>query len=149
MVRETSFDDVFDSQATFRAMLDCLSRPGTIRTVPEQRYESAPLGFCPPALSLLKTLCDHRVSFSIGPHFEAGLGAYLEVNLSTPFRRVAEADYVLFEGGTFDEDFSRLNRGTLEFPESSATAFLGVHRLLVEKQLPARELRVTGPGVGA
>ena len=147
MVRETSFDDVFDSQATFRAMLDCLSRPGTIRTVPEQRYESAPLGFVHGSLPPEDPVRSPSLFFDRVSHFEAGLGSLSRDEPVDSFRRVAEADYVLFEGSTFDEDFSRLNRGTLEFPESSATAFLGVHRLLVEKQLPARELRVTGPGV--
>lgn len=112
MVRETAFDEVFDSQATFRVMLDCLSRPGNIRTVPARPYELAPAEFCPSVLSLLKTVCDHRVSFSIGsPASRPDWVAYLEMNLSTPFRQVNEAEYALFEGGTFDPDFSRLNRG--------------------------------------
>ncbi|MGO9412484.1 MAG: phosphonate C-P lyase system protein PhnH [Spirochaetia bacterium] len=150
MVRETAFDEVFDSQATFRVMLDCLSRPGNIRTVPARPYELAPAELCPPVLSLLKTVCDHRVSFSIGsPASRPDWVAYLEMNLSTPFRQVNEAEYALFEGGTFDPDFSRLNRGTLEFPESSATAFICVQRLSDEKPsgVPSRELRVKGPGV--
>jgi alpha-D-ribose 1-methylphosphonate 5-triphosphate synthase subunit PhnH len=150
MVHETAFDDVFDSQATFRAMLDCLSRPGSIRTVPALRYESAPREFCPPMLSLLKTLCDHRVSFSIGsPASRPDWVAYLKMNLSTPFVSVDEAEYVVFNGGKFDADFSRLNRGTLEFPESSATALLCVQRLSDETQtsLPGFALRLKGPGV--
>ncbi|MGA2615058.1 MAG: phosphonate C-P lyase system protein PhnH [Spirochaetia bacterium] len=150
MVRETAFDEVFDSQATFRVLLDSLSRPGTIRILPLRPYESAPAGFCPPALSILKTMCDHRVSFSVG---SSGLRpdwvSYLSMNLATPFRHVDVADYVLFEGERFDADFTRLNRGTPEFPEFSATALLCVGRLSEEGD-PGRAgyaLRLSGPGV--
>ncbi len=120
MVRETVFDEVFDSQAVFRALLDSLSRPGTISMIAPRPYGSLPGGLLPPALSILKTLCDHHVSFSLG---SAGAKpewvSYLEMNLSTPFRRVDEADYVLFDGEEFDADFLRLNPGSLEFPERS------------------------------
>jgi alpha-D-ribose 1-methylphosphonate 5-triphosphate synthase subunit PhnH len=101
MVRETCFHEVVDSQKTFRALLDAISRPGAVRRVPVCGYRAMPRGFCPPALTVLKTLCDHRVSFSIGLGArEADVIRYLEVNLGAPFQPVAEADYVLFEGET-------------------------------------------------
>jgi alpha-D-ribose 1-methylphosphonate 5-triphosphate synthase subunit PhnH len=150
MVRETVFDDVFDSQATFRALLDCLSRPGAVRTLPARSFGSTPAEFCPPALSLLKTLCDHRVSFSVGSSaLRADWVSYLEINLSARFRSVGEADYVLFDGKKFDADFALLKRGSLEFPESSATAVLCVQQLS-DKQPPGPstcQLRLRGPGV--
>jgi len=148
--RETGFDDIFDSQATFRALLDALSRPGTIRRLPARPYASAPQGFCAPALTILKTMCDHRVSFSIGSSSRRpDLVSYLTMNLSTPFEEVEKADYVLFEGERFDPDFANLNHGTLEFPEFSATALLCVRRLSDGGQiaLPGSSLRFRGPGV--
>jgi len=151
MVRETGFDDVFDSQAVFRALLDALSRPGKICRLPERVYRSPPRGFCPPALSILKTLCDHRVSFSlVSGNRTAELSRYLEVNLATPVEDVQKADYVIFDGTTFDEDFMRLKRGSSEFPESSATALLCVGRLAegtVEIDTPSCRLCCAGPGV--
>ena len=150
MVRETVFDEVFDSQAVFRALLDSLSRPGTISMIAPRPYGSLPGGLFALALSILKTLCDHHVSFSLG---SAGAKpewvSYLEMNLSTPFRRVDEADYVLFDGEEFDADFLRLNPGSLEFPERSGTALLCV-RLLSDQGEPVRgrrELILRGPGV--
>lgn len=150
MVRETAFDEVFDSQAAFRALLVSLSRPGTISAIPPRPYGSLPDGLSAPALSILKTLCDHRVSFSVGSlSAKPEWVSYLEMNLSTPFRAVDEADYVLFDGEQFDADFLRLNPGSLEFPERSGTALLCV-RLLSDQGEPARgdrELILTGPGV--
>ncbi|HTP59753.1 MAG TPA: phosphonate C-P lyase system protein PhnH [Spirochaetia bacterium] len=148
MARETGFDEVFDSQATFRALLGSLSRPGSLRSLPPRRYPSAPDGFCPPALSILKTMCDHRVCFSVGS--SAGRQewiSYLVMNLSTPFRPVEEADYVLFNGESFEQDFTRLKRGTLEYPERSATALVCVQSLSSAESTGSRGLRVSGPGV--
>ena len=151
MVREVGFDEVFDSQATFRALLDSMSRPGKICQIPLRSYEAPPQGFCPPALSILKTLCDHRVSFSLGAaHEKPEWIRYLEVNLATPFQPVVNADFVLFDGESFSDDFARLRRGSLEFPESSATALLSVTRLLGEAAQgagPICTLFLAGPGV--
>jgi alpha-D-ribose 1-methylphosphonate 5-triphosphate synthase subunit PhnH len=151
MVREVGFDDVFDSQATFRALLDALSRPGKICRLPDRVYKSTPHGFCSPALSILKTLCDHRVSFSlVSGNRTSELSRYLEVNLATPFEDVEKADYVIFDGTTFDEDFMRLKRGSPEFPENSATALLCVGRLAagaMETDTPSCRLCCAGPGV--
>lgn len=151
MVREVGFDDVFDSQATFRALLEALSRPGKICLLPDRVYRSPPRGFCPPALSILKTLCDHRVSFSlVSGNRTAELSRYLEVNLATPLGDVEKADYVIFDGVTFDEDFMRMKRGTPEFPENSATALVCVARLdegAAETETASCHLRCAGPGV--
>ena len=157
VVREGGFDDVFDSQAAFRALLDALSRPGKVRRLPACSYTGAPEGFCPPSLTIMKTLCDHRVSFSLVPR-ETALERYLEVNLAAPYEGVENADYVIFSGSSFDEGFMRLKRGSPEFPESSATALLCVGSL-AEGALdtapgttpdaagPSCRLALSGPGV--
>lgn len=150
MVRETAFDEVFDSQVTFRALLEALSRPGTTADLPALLYRTLPKGLCAHVVSILKTLCDHRVSFSVGSaDRRPDWVSYLEVNLASPFRPVAEAHYVVFEGHTFDRDFALLNRGSLEFPEAGATALLRVRRLSAEtdREPPGAILRVAGPGV--
>jgi alpha-D-ribose 1-methylphosphonate 5-triphosphate synthase subunit PhnH len=153
MVREVGFDDVFDSQAAFRALLDTLSRPGKVRRLPACAYTGAPEGFCSPSLTIMKTLCDHRVSFSLVPR-EPALERYLEVNLATPCEGVETADYVIFSGAAFHEEFLMLKRGLPEFPESSATALLCVGNLFegaldpaFDKAAPSCRLVLTGPGV--
>jgi alpha-D-ribose 1-methylphosphonate 5-triphosphate synthase subunit PhnH len=148
MARETRFDEVFDSQATFRVLLDSMSRPGSLGSLPARHYPSAPQGFCSPALSILKTMCDHRVCFSVGSSADRREWVdYLALNLSTPFRPVEEADYVLFVGESFEKDFTRLKRGTLEYPERSSTALVCVQRLSDTGAAGGRTLRVSGPGV--
>lgn len=150
-MRETAFEDVFDSQRTIRTLLDVLSRPGTVGSLPHAPYQFCPPGFCPPVLSIMKTLCDHRVSFSVGSAENRQQWVrYLEVNLATPFKAVAEAEYAVFDGTVFDADFSLLSRGTLEFPETSTTALISVGGLAggAEKSADAATtLRLSGPGV--
>jgi alpha-D-ribose 1-methylphosphonate 5-triphosphate synthase subunit PhnH len=151
VIRETGFDDVFDSQAVFRALLDALSRPGATAVLPALDYPRAPAGFCRPALSVLKTLCDHRVSFSIGSSVRTPEWVrYMEVNLATRHESVEKAAYVLFDGRTYDHDFLRMNRGLPEFPEAGATALLCVDWLAegrVESGSPSLHLGLSGPGV--
>lgn len=151
MVREVSFDEVFDSQATFRVLLDSMSRPGKICQIPRCGYEAPPAGFCAPALSILKTLCDHRVSFSLGAaDAKPEWIRYLEVNLASPFQTIEKADYVLFAGEALANGFARLHTGSLEFPESSATALICVRQLSQTTDTmhgQACRLVLSGPGV--
>lgn len=150
MVRETSFDEVHDGQATFRALLDAMSRPGRIFQAPAREYSGAPTGITAHTLSVLKTFCDHRVSFSVADMSgREEWERYLAVNLAAPSRPVDEGDYVIFDGAAYDEAFARLRRGSLEFPEASATAILAVERLDASSDLgqSACVLSVSGPGV--
>jgi alpha-D-ribose 1-methylphosphonate 5-triphosphate synthase subunit PhnH len=148
MVRETAFDEVFDSQATFRALLEAMSRPGRIFQAPARRYEGAPSGLTPHVLSILKTLCDHRVTFSVaGVPAREAWESYLAMNLATPARPADQGDYVLFNGAAYDDVFFRLKQGNLEFPESSATGILAVGHLEAERRDALCALRLSGPGI--
>ena len=152
VVREAAFHEVRDSQAAFRALLDVLSRPGELRQLPDCGYRAVPPGLCSPALTILKTLCDHRVSFSVGSQGrETELVRYLEVNLAAPFKPVPEADYVVFDGKSFDEDFHRMNVGSAEFPENAATAVVCVSGLaggdVAAPGQPSCTLVLAGPGI--
>jgi alpha-D-ribose 1-methylphosphonate 5-triphosphate synthase subunit PhnH len=88
------------------------------------------------------------VSFSISPAVRTPQWVrYLEVNLGAAHVEVGAADWVLFDGGTFDEDFLRMKGGTAEFPESSATAVLCVERLDAGDTGERSCLALRGPGV--
>jgi alpha-D-ribose 1-methylphosphonate 5-triphosphate synthase subunit PhnH len=145
-MRETVFDEVFDSQKTFRILLQAMSRPGRIGRLPPQPYQRTPSGLNPFALTVLKTLCDHEVSIGVGGRPE--WAGYLAANTGSPLRPAAEADYVLLDGSVFDEAFLRLRRGSLEFPERGALALLAV-RALSENGGPGCRLTIRGPGVEA
>ena len=157
-LREVAFDEIFDSQRTFRVLLDALSRPGRIFRLRGLDYRGVPPGMTPHCLTILKTLCDHQVSFAVasGPSSDAWR-EYLEVNLAAPAGAAAESGYVLFEGGSFCLEFLALRRGSLEFPEEGATAILAVEDVLADEagqrstvrdqEEPSCRLRLGGPGV--
>jgi alpha-D-ribose 1-methylphosphonate 5-triphosphate synthase subunit PhnH len=150
MVRETAFDDVFDSQTTFRALLEAMSRPGRVAQAPVLRYAGAPVGMTPHVMTVLKSLCDHRVVFSVaGSELRREWEGYLAMNCASPFSSPDKADYVLFDGMEYDDAFGALRIGSLEFPEASATAILSVSRLATEAGQTERacQLRFSGPGV--
>ena len=115
----TSFDEVFDSQKTFRVLLDSMSRPGRLYNIPERDHGEAPDGLNPFLVTILKTLCDNRVSFSVpgGSPRDAWI-SYLSWNCEAPFMPPERADFVLCEGTRFSPDFASLKRGTLEFPRA-------------------------------
>jgi len=145
-VRESAFDEIFDGQAVFRVLLDCLSRPGTVGQIPSLSWSGTPAGFPSSALAVLKTLCDHRVSFAVGSHENRDAwSAYLALNLGCPSRPVEAADYVLMDGVSFDPGFVSLRRGTPEVPEDSATVLLAVPRISAGPS--AGGARIRGPGV--
>jgi alpha-D-ribose 1-methylphosphonate 5-triphosphate synthase subunit PhnH len=151
-VLETVFDEVFDSQETFRALLDAMSRPGRPCILGWREYRGTPKGLNPFAFSVMKTLLDHRVSFSLGGWPERpDLIRYLEMNTGASFREPGEADYVLFSGPSFHEDFTLLKRGSAEYPERSATALVSVRGIEDEEERsrdgPRLLLNLTGPGV--
>ncbi len=151
-IRETVFDEVFDSQETFHALLDAMSRPGCPCVLGWKEYRGAPEGLNPFVLSVMKTLLDHRVSFSLGGRPERpDLIRYLSMNTGAPFREPGDADYVLFTGSAFHEDFTLLKRGSAEYPEKSATALVSVGRIEDGEDgrpdMPRLCLNLTGPGV--
>jgi phosphonate C-P lyase system protein PhnH len=130
VLRETAFDEVFDSQRTFRVLLEAMSRPGRVCALPRPAYRGAPRGLVPPALTVLKTLCDHRVSFAVvGAPAGQEWVRYLAVNTGARPGQAGEADYALFDGAAWDDGFSLLKRGLPEFPERSATALFSVQQL--------------------
>jgi alpha-D-ribose 1-methylphosphonate 5-triphosphate synthase subunit PhnH len=149
--RETAFDEVFDSQKTFRVLLEAMSRPGRVCGLPRPLYRGTPAGLNPSVLTVLKTLCDHRVSFAVaGPEERTAWVQHLAVNTVAPPAVPESADFVVFDGSTYADAFARLKRGEPEFPERSATAVITVKQL--ETAAPAGPsegclLLLSGPGV--
>jgi alpha-D-ribose 1-methylphosphonate 5-triphosphate synthase subunit PhnH len=146
-----AFDDVFDSQKTFRILLDSMSRPGRCASLPACSHDEIPDDLNPFLVTVLRTLCDNRVSFSFpGGSARAAWIRFLQQNCTAPFMPPERADFVLCEGSRFSADFASVKRGTLEFPQSSATALIAVTRLSEEGEpagpAPYR-LTLTGPGI--
>ena len=129
-----TFDPVFDSQRVFRCVLQATAQPGKLFALP-------PTGVAPREAVAL-TLLDHEVAFCAvgGPPEDAERISGLTGSRIVP---LPEADFALFSGGS-GVGISTLERGTLERPETGATAIFAVRRL---SNTGTFTLKLSGPGI--
>jgi alpha-D-ribose 1-methylphosphonate 5-triphosphate synthase subunit PhnH len=126
-------------QATFRALLTAMSRPGSIHELPSPREDDGSWGA---ALVVLQSLLDHEVTF----HVAASDGYPREQLLRRTGARVAElasADFVLAHRERALAAIEGAREGPFEEPERSATVVV----LCSEVGVGEVTLRLTGPGV--
>ena len=120
--------------AAFRAVLQAMSRPGTIAPLPE-------LAGLAPAVQLLGCLMDNESTFTVLGDPE------LAVSLTRQTRAVpvdpARADFIIAAHGVTGNCLDRCRRGSLEYPHTGATV------VYLVKQLGGAGLRLTltGPGI--
>ncbi|WP_166172584.1 phosphonate C-P lyase system protein PhnH [Rubrobacter tropicus] len=129
-----TFDPVFDSQRVFRCVLQATAQPGKLFALP-------PTGVAPRE-AVARTLLDHEVTLcALGDRAEeAERISGLTGSRIVP---VNEADFVLVSTGS-GAGVSSLKRGTLERPETGATAIFAVRRLSNTGTLT---LKLSGPGI--
>jgi alpha-D-ribose 1-methylphosphonate 5-triphosphate synthase subunit PhnH len=131
-----AFDKVFDSQRVFRCLLQATASPGKLFTLPPVGSEALE--------AVAIALLDHEVAFcAAGPR-----AGELEkrVSRTTGARAVPvpEADFALVSGGDSGGAVLDLKRGSLERPETGATAIYAVGRLSGAGPLT---FELYGPGV--
>lgn len=133
---------VFDSQATFKAVMDGLARPGSIRPISAEAAPPAPLGRAAGAIAL--ALCDHDTPVHLSPAMiEAGVQAWLAFHsgaLVTGER--SEAAFAFIEAGAALPPLSTFAAGTQDYPDRSTTVVFEVAAL---EGGPAFGL--SGPGI--
>lgn len=150
-LKEACFDQVFDSQKNFRVLMEAMSRPGEIYKLHKINYSSTPEGLNSNLLTMLKTLGDSNVTFALGNIESDEIKKYIELNTGMTVSEISEADHVIFNGEKFDKSFLKLNTGTLEFPEGSATVFIETDSILsgeFDESFIARTVIIMqGPGI--
>jgi alpha-D-ribose 1-methylphosphonate 5-triphosphate synthase subunit PhnH len=131
VVPDGRFDAVFDSQAVFRALLDGMARPGTVRLLP-RRDRRCPVGACQRLAASLLTLLDHEVTFAVVPGAGGAGGAggedadhrltnYLVLTTGARVTSAGEADFVVALGPWPPGLPLDLRHGTAAFPDEGAT----------------------------
>jgi alpha-D-ribose 1-methylphosphonate 5-triphosphate synthase subunit PhnH len=113
-------DPVLDAQASFRAVLEAMSRPGRVQAVAPP--PDLPPGLSPAAAAVLLTLVDAATPLRLAAGAEAE--AWVRFHCGCPFVRHG-ASFVLDPGATLME----LDAGTEEEPERGATLILEVAAL--------------------
>lgn len=151
VLKEASFDEVFDSQSNFRILMDGMSRPGKIYKLNRHNFSKSPEGFNANVLTVLKTLGDNSITFSLGGFNNEAIQSYIEINTGMAPAEIDKADFALFDGSEFSQGICSVNTGTLEFPENSATVIIAVDSILCGQHIDTftytAELHMTGPGI--
>ena len=146
MIRETSYNDVFDAQRHFRTIIDSMSRPGKIN-----RF--APLALTPPpgmhraSAYVAFALLNADVSF-VTSH--AGHAAdYIRANTHSRSAAPGQADFLFLRGDEPDDaaliDVAKV--GLPAYPEGGATAVLQVDHIGKSSATGGLQLMLEGPGI--
>jgi alpha-D-ribose 1-methylphosphonate 5-triphosphate synthase subunit PhnH len=109
-------DPVADAQATFRAVLDAMARPGRLHRVGDKLQPPAPLAGATAALLL--TLVDADTPLWLAPAFAAARD-WIVFHTGAPL--TDDPARAAFAVADTLPDLSMLSAGTDEAPESSAT----------------------------
>lgn len=134
-------DPVFDQQATFRAAMWALSRPGRVEPIRAGLTPPAPLNAEAAALAL--ALCDYETPLWLDPVL-AGAPAvadFLRFHTGAPIVAEArEARFALIAEPADMPDFFDFAQGSPELPDASATLILQVESFTAG-------LVLEGPGI--
>lgn len=136
-------DPVRASQATFRAVLDAMARPGTVQPIGVAAPAPPPL--CAGAAAIALTLCDHDTPIWL----DGDLGGnddvvdWLRFHCGCPIMEdCGRAAFAFARAAAPLPPLDAFNLGTAEYPDRSTTLVLQVEVLHV-----GGGLIVTGPGI--
>ena len=147
MIRETTYDEIFDAQRHFRTILDSMSRPGKINHLNSLRL-SPPAGLHKGAAYIAFALFNADVSVhadSLG----AEVVEYVRANTASSVAEVAKADYLIFNGHV-DSSVALIEEaktGILAYPETGASAIIQVGHMGKSSATGGLQLTIEGPGV--
>lgn len=123
-------DPVFEAQATFRAAMDALARPG--RTERVKGVAAAPEPLSPVAAALLLTLADHETTVHLDAVLAAtpSVAAWLRFHTGTRIAPApAAATFAVLTGPETLADLSAYAVGTDAYPDRSTTLVVQVPHL--------------------
>lgn len=145
MIRETVYNDIFDSQRHFRTVLDSMARPGKIN-----RF--APIALNPPPAL-------HRAAAYVGfallnadvVYDATSLGAdaetYLRVNTHAQIGGADKADFIFLHGSGDPACVLAAKVGIPAYPETSASLVIQVAHIGKSSATGGLQLTIEGPGV--
>ena len=141
---ESDFDRVFDTQRTYRLLLEACARPGKLLQLPEVSLEP-PSGFTAFAAAIAFTLCDQETTFALLPQ-DPGVTEYLYLNTGARPVSVDQAGFVFGQAAAELAGLQLVRRGDLLSPEEGATLVM-----LVASVMPCGPgeilIALSGPGV--
>lgn len=144
MTVEPAFDRVFDTQRTFRMLLDGMARPGKPLRLASPALTPPP-GLTPYAASVALTLLDGETTFAVAPA-RHDWEQYLLLNTGARLVNVAQAAFAFAPGHQAAAVLAEMPRGDLVMPERGATLVAMVEKIAAAATGDVR-LSLRGPGV--
>jgi alpha-D-ribose 1-methylphosphonate 5-triphosphate synthase subunit PhnH len=136
-------DPVSSAQVTFRAILDAMARPGSLRPLTVSLSPPRPMNRGAAAVAL--TLCDQDTPVWLDAELRASARVVEWLRFHCGCRLVEEPEQAAFAFASRAGDipaFERFNIGTADYPDRSTTIVLQVETLS-----SAPGLVLTGPGI--
>ena len=137
-------EPVFEAQAVFRTLMDCMARPGTIGIVDATVVPPVPLNATAGAVAL--TLCDHDTAVWLTPALAgSALPGWLAFNAgATVTDARQDARFAFIEKGAMLPNLGLFAQGTQEYPDRSTTLVVEIDAFE-----GGRPLTLKGPGIRA
>lgn len=137
-------EPVFEAQAVFRTLMDCMARPGTIGIVDATVVPPVPLNATAGAVAL--TLCDHDTAVWLTPALAgSALPGWLAFNAgATVTDARQDARFAFIEKGAMLPNLCLFAQGTQEYPDRSTTLVVEIDAFE-----GGRPLTLKGPGIRA
>jgi alpha-D-ribose 1-methylphosphonate 5-triphosphate synthase subunit PhnH len=136
-----AFDLAFASQDAFRALMDCLSRPGEFRTLHDV---GAPAPMQPATAALVRSLADYESPVWLDPAFAAApaIAEWIRFHTGAPIvASPRDATFALVADSYALPGFMQFAQGSEEYPDRSTTVIVQVERF------SGAALTLQGPGI--
>ena len=137
----TAPDPSLASARSFRTMLEALSQPGSIHTLPD--VPASPKSMPGGMAALCLTLADLDASLWLDPAADPECADWLRFNCGCPLvENSAAASLACVLDPERMPTLTAYNQGDPEYPDRSATLFIAVQDLA-----EGRGIKLTGPGI--
>lgn len=145
MIKEISYNSIFDSQRHFRTILDAMARPGTIHRIKDQQINppddlhrvSAYIGFA---------LLNAEVTFYIDG-VRKQIAYYFTINTFSRESLCSEANFLFLTGSSSTDIIDTAKSGNLLYPERGATLVIDIDTVSSVPLVHGHGLTLQGPGV--
>lgn len=135
------FDPAYESQAAFRALMDCTARPGEMRKL---KGVEAPAPFAPATAALIKSLADYETPLWLDATFaaEKKVVDWIRFHCGAPIVRDAnEAAFALIADAAAMPPLAQFAQGTAEYPDRSTTLLVQI------ESFAGTPFTLRGPGI--
>lgn len=131
---------VSENQATFRALMDCMARPGEIKTL---GCVDAPPPLMAGTAAIVRSLADYETPVWLDASLaEPAVAAWIRFQTGAPVvTDPRQAAFAFVGSGAVLPDFATFSSGSEDYPDRSTTLVVQVERF------SGATLSLTGPGI--